>query len=136
MKIALNIEYFSPSKGGGETYAAGFAKALIEKGHEVHVFADSWEEVSPDITFHRVRAVRTSRLLRSWSFAKRSEEALREHEFDIVQGFGQVLYMDVYRPGGGVHRQWFKHDLQAIDCSVSRAAKSKSGSSSRSATPT
>ena len=35
MKIALNIEYFCPSKGGGETYAANFAKALVEKGHKV-----------------------------------------------------------------------------------------------------
>lgn len=123
MKIALNIEYFCPSKGGGETYAANFAKALVEKGHDVHVFADSWEEVDPNITIHRVPAMKASRLLRSWSFAGRSQKALKEHEFDIIQGFGQVLYMDVYRPGGGVHKQWFKLDLAAIESPWRRAVK-------------
>jgi len=123
MRIALNIEYFCPSKGGGETYAANFARALIERGHEVHVFADSWEEVSSEITFHRVSAARVSKTFRTWSFAKRCERALKEHDFDIIQGFGQVLYMDVYRPGGGVHRQWFELDLEAIESPLARMTK-------------
>ncbi|MEW6359768.1 MAG: glycosyltransferase family 4 protein [Planctomycetota bacterium] len=123
MKIALNIEYFSPSKGGGETYAANFAAALLQKGHEVHVFADSWEEVHPDIVFHRVPSAGLGGLFREWRFAARSARALKEHDFDIIQGFGKVLYMDVYRPGGGVHKQWFHHDLQAIDSAGARALK-------------
>lgn len=123
MKIALNIEYFCPSKGGGETYAANFARALVADGHEVHVFADEWEEGGKGIAFHRVSAVRAPRWLREWSFVTRSERALREHKFDIIQGFGKGLYMDVYRPGGGVHRQWFRQDLEAIDHPIARAAK-------------
>ncbi|NOZ20279.1 MAG: glycosyltransferase family 4 protein [Planctomycetes bacterium] len=123
MKVALNIEYFCPSKGGGQTYAANFARALVAKGHEVHVFACEAEDIGPEITFHRLRALRGLRALRDWSFVKASTLALQEQEFDIIQAFGLSLCMDVYRAGGGVHRKWFRMDLDAVSGEIRRAAK-------------
>ena len=35
MKIAINIEHFSASKGGAERYASELAKALADKEHDV-----------------------------------------------------------------------------------------------------
>jgi len=127
MKVALNIEYFSPHKGGGESYADNFARELVRRGHEVHVFASVFEDVfgkaGSGITFHQVPSIKAVKPLREISFALASARMLKQAHFDIIQGFGRCLYMDVYRPGGGVHREWFKQDLAAIENPLVRTCK-------------
>jgi len=120
MKIALNIEYFRPKRGGGESYAANLARGLIERGHEVHVFASHWESDIPGITYHRVLSSKALGPFRELAFAVSSAMALRGGEFDIIQGFGKSTYMDVYRPGGGVHRVWMEQDLESVDSPAAR----------------
>ena len=44
MKIAISSAHFSEEKGGAERYAIGLAKALAEKGHDVHILAYTWYE--------------------------------------------------------------------------------------------
>lgn len=112
MKIALTIEHFEPQRGGGETYCRNFARMLLKEGHEVHIFAVTHDEAEKGFIFHRV-PLPPRRLWRRYFFAVRAEKLVRQEDFDIVHGFGKSIYMDVFRPGGGVHRAWMAHNLRA-----------------------
>ncbi len=113
MKTALTIEYFDPAKGGGETYVRNFGRALLAAGHEVHEITNEWNVAENDLVFHRV-PTRPMKLLRRWTFARRTAKMLQGESFDIIHGFGKSVYMDVFRPGGGVHRAWLEQELKAV----------------------
>lgn len=118
MKIALVIDNFSPVKGGGESYAVHFAKELVQHGHEVHIFTRFWDTpFSPRLlAFHRVPTFKGSELFRVLSFGYYCQRLLKEHSFDIIQGFGKgCWHMDVYRPGGGVHRAYLQQNLLSME---------------------
>jgi UDP-glucose:(heptosyl)LPS alpha-1,3-glucosyltransferase len=114
MKIALSIEHFEPRRGGGETYCRNFARMLMDRGHEVHVFAFTWDENEKGPVYHRLPTP-PMKMFRRYAFAMRARERLEREEFDIIHGFGKSIYMDVFRPGGGVHRAWMEHEIRATD---------------------
>lgn len=120
MKIALNIESFSASKGGGEGYANNFALQLVRNGHEVHVFSSLLKGHPAYITPHNVKIIRFPRFLRVLSFPYRSEKMLSKNTFDIIMGFGGTWFADIYRPGGGTERGWFIQNLDSINNSFLR----------------
>jgi UDP-glucose:(heptosyl)LPS alpha-1,3-glucosyltransferase len=116
MKIALVIDNFSPTKGGGEGYAAHFAQLLMEHGHEVHIFTRSGGNVIPPLILHSVPSIRGSELVQVLSFGYYSRKMLQRASFDIIQGFGKSSwYMDVFRPGGGVHRAYLQQNFLSMD---------------------
>jgi len=119
MKVALTIEFFDPAKGGGETYARNFARALVRAGHEVHVYANAFGPPEPGFAYHPV-ATTPLKWCRRYAFATRVARLLRGTDYDIIHGFGKSVYMDVYRPGGGVHRAWMDHELRAVGPGPSR----------------
>lgn len=115
MKIALSIENFSVSKGGGEGYANNLAQQLIKNGHEVHVFSNSFDGQSEYIVPHKVLIMRSLKTLRILSFAINSKRLLTRNNFDLIIGFGGTWPIDVYRPGGGTEMGWFLQNLNSID---------------------
>lgn len=115
MKIALNIENFSASKGGGEGYANNFAHQLFKNGHEVHVFSGLLNGHPEYTSPHKVEIVKYPKFMRVISFPYRSEKLLRSAEFDIIIGFGGTWFADIYRPGGGTESGWFIQNLKSID---------------------
>ncbi len=119
MKIALTIEHFEPGRGGGETYARNFARLLLKEGHEVHVFALSWDRSEKGPIFHQIPPP-PMRLWRRYFFATRARNLVSEGRFDIIHGFGKSICMDVFRPGGGVHRAWMAHELRATTGGLAR----------------
>ena len=121
MRIALTIEYFDPSKGGGETYVRNFAHGLVEAGHEVHIFTNEWDPSLKSFIFHRVPRT-PMKLFRLYAFARRAAAMVQEEQppFDIVHGFGKSVYMDVFRPGGGAHRMWMQQELKAVGPGLKR----------------
>ena len=121
MKIALTIEHFEPARGGGETYCRNFARMLLDRGHQVHVFAFSHDESEKGFIFHRI-PLPSGGVLRRYFFALRAEKLVRCETFDIIHGFGKSIHMDVFRPGGGVHRAWMAHSLRAAGGSLPRLA--------------
>ena len=123
MKIALTIEGFSPARGGGEGYAVNLARQLARQGHQVHVFAHTGGPGDLPLTFHRVPMSKGSEVLRTLTFSRNCRQQIRKHNFDIVQGFGKTWEMDVFRPGGGVHRAWRQQDLKSIEPAVYRLFK-------------
>ena len=122
MRIALNIYKFLPSKGGGERYLASLANQLIERGHEVHIFANEWENHNL-IHFHTIPVIRYPKFLKEISFVINSQRRLAENNFDIVQVVGRALGMNVFNPHCGVEKAWLKQDFLSISCPGYRLLK-------------
>jgi len=104
-KIALAIENFSKHKGGAESYAVSLASTLTENGWETHLFGKNWDGEPRAAIFHRIKI---PKLLPSWAkmilFALKHKKMAKSQAFDVILGFGNTIYMNVYQSHGGVHR--------------------------------
>ena len=94
--------------GGAERYLDGLIRELIARGHEVHVFANSWQSGTEGFTFHRVPMVRGSSFLKALSFAANSKRVVAGFRCDRVFSMERTLKQDVYRAGDGCHREWLR----------------------------
>ena len=61
LDIALVVEHFVPSRGGGERYVADLAVGLADRGHRVTVYAAEHEPVDDRLTRRTVPAPRRRR---------------------------------------------------------------------------
>ncbi len=112
MKIALVRQSYH-KYGGAERYVSYLAEGLLERGHEVHVFARKWDPHVPEgIIFHRVSTLKGPSFLKVLSFASNVKRLLQRERFDIINSFDRTLYQDIYRAGDGVHREWRKRLLE------------------------
>ncbi len=104
MHLALNFQRVDPARGGAETYVADLCRNLVQAGHRVDLYAESWAEgaLPPQVNTIPVRAPGNSRLVRLLSFARNSEKALRQASHDCSIGFVNTWYHDVIIPQGGV----------------------------------
>jgi len=104
-KIALAIENFSKHKGGAESYAVSLASTLAENGWETHLFGKNWDGEPRAAIFHRIKI---PKLLPAWAkmilFALKHKKMVKSQRFDVILGFGNTIYMNVYQSHGGVHR--------------------------------
>jgi len=107
MRIALIRQRYTGS-GGAERYVAQLATGLAAAGHEVHVFAHRWSDVSPGITVHHVPMARAPAFLRVISFAWAAHRMTRRGGYDVVHSFDRTLSPDVYRAGDGCHQAWLE----------------------------
>ncbi|HUR39381.1 MAG TPA: glycosyltransferase family 4 protein [Planctomycetota bacterium] len=101
MKVAIVIEKFSPA-GGAERQCAYLAKGLIQRGHEVHLFARTIAP-TPGIIPHKVPPEGP---LMSQTFAHQVRKLLMAEKFDIIHSFSRTDYQDILRLGGGTHREY------------------------------
>ncbi len=104
MKLALIRRRFAAT-GGAELYLQRLLEALVGGGHEVHLFAEAWEQPPKGVQFHTVE-VNGSRASRPLTFARRVDEMLAASKFDCVFSLERTLKQDVYRAGDGLHREW------------------------------
>ena len=104
MKIALIRKEYTLSWGGAESYIVHLSTQLCDMGHEVHVFANSWDSSSdPRITFHQIPILTFCSPVKNLTFALNTKRLLKEETFDIVSGFSQIYPQDIYRMGDGLH---------------------------------
>ena len=109
MKIALIRKEYTLSWGGAEIYVVNLSRQLVEMGHEVHIFANTFELPSePGITFHKVPMLAFFSPLKNLTFALNTKRLLRKENFDIVNGFSQVYHQDIYRMGDGLHLHFLR----------------------------
>ena len=107
MKIGVIRQRYT-AIGGAERYLDGLIRELIRRGHEVHVFANSWQSGTEGFTFHRVPMVRGSSFLKALSFATSSRRVVARTHCDRVFSMERTLKQDVYRAGDGCHREWLR----------------------------
>ena len=109
MKVALIRKEYTLSWGGAESYVVHLSRYLAERGHTVHVFANTWDLPSdPRITFHQVPMLAFYSPLKNLTFAFATKRLLKKEQFDIVNGFSQAYPQDIYRMGDGLHRHLLK----------------------------
>jgi UDP-glucose:(heptosyl)LPS alpha-1,3-glucosyltransferase len=101
MKVALVIEKFSPA-GGAERQCVNLARILLQRGHEVHVFA---RQIADGVGYvaHKVPV---DGMFRHMSFDMQSRKLLEKESFDIIHSFTRTAYQDILRLGGGTHREY------------------------------
>ncbi|MDO9528148.1 MAG: glycosyltransferase family 4 protein, partial [Syntrophales bacterium] len=123
-KIALAMEKFSRYAGGAESYAVSLATSLIENGWEVHLFGETWDGEPSGAIFHKITIPKH---LPSWAkmlmFAFRHRKMVTLYQFDVVLGFGNTIYMNVYQTHGGVHRLSTKRKVYSEKSKIKRAIK-------------
>jgi UDP-glucose:(heptosyl)LPS alpha-1,3-glucosyltransferase len=102
--VAFAMEKFSRYAGGAESYAVFLATFLAENGWEVHLFGETWDGEPPLGVFHKITIPKyLPAWLRIVLFALRHKRAVKNKDFDVIVGFGNTLYMNVYQSHGGVH---------------------------------
>lgn len=103
--IALALEKFKRHSGGAESYALSLAETLIQRGWEVHLYAQEWDGFPEKAIFHRIPIIQ---YLPSWAqmlyFALMHKRMVQRENLDVVVGFGNTIFMNVYQSHGGVHR--------------------------------
>jgi UDP-glucose:(heptosyl)LPS alpha-1,3-glucosyltransferase len=106
MHLALNFQRVDPARGGAETYVADLCRYLIAAGQRVDLYAESWAEgcVPAEVNAITVKVTGRSKIERIASFAKNSEEALRQAHHDCSIGFINTYAHDVIIPQGGVQQ--------------------------------
>lgn len=101
MKIALVCKKYTLKKGGLERYTVLLSRELYRLGHDVHIFANTWEE-EPGMTFHHVPMLRTSPG-KNLSFAFFSNRILSEMRFSVIQSMERIFYQDIFRVSDGIN---------------------------------
>jgi UDP-glucose:(heptosyl)LPS alpha-1,3-glucosyltransferase len=111
VKIGLVLERFDPSRGGAENWTWQFARALVARGHEVHVVAFDFYPGTEDdgVVAHRLEMPR-SRIDR----AALIEARLPALNFDIVHDMGIGWAADIIEPHAGSTRALWEHNLMRI----------------------
>jgi UDP-glucose:(heptosyl)LPS alpha-1,3-glucosyltransferase len=109
LKIAVVVRVYSSTGGGLERHAIAVVEGLIRRGHEVHLYAQRWEEPEhPHLHYHRVPVVWKPSWLRALMFHRGVNRCLKGTHFDIVLGMGVVMFspQHVYGLDGGLMAEW------------------------------
>jgi len=115
IRFATAILDFSRKKGGAEGYLVDLCKRMADEENEVHVYAERWDGEDRRIHFHRIKTLPFPKSLRLFSFAMKATKEIRDGNFDISFGVGNILRANVLQPHGGVHWAWFWRSLRAYD---------------------
>lgn len=102
MKVALVCKKYSLKEGGLERYTYFLSRELIRAGHEVHIFANTWQK-EPGVIIHRIPMVRLSSPAKNLSFAFFANRALSEIKFDIIHSMERIFYQDIFRVSDGIN---------------------------------
>ena len=106
MKIAVLIRNYKKSSGGAERYCVELTEKLAIN-HEVHVYAQQFEERSKLITFHRIsKFFERPRFLNQLLFSWLTKRATAK-KFDVVHSHELVTHADIYT----IHVPCFKSIL-------------------------
>lgn len=111
MKVALVLDRFSPTRGGLEQWATGFAAWLLRHGHEVHAVAFAFDDVAvpPGLVLHSLPRP-AGRVARARVLGAR----LRDLGADLVHDFGVGWSYDLLHVHAGSRRTVLRQSLRAL----------------------
>lgn len=107
MRIGL-IHQRYVSFGGAERYMDALVSGLISLGHEVHIFANRWDDRVQErgVVLHRIPMLPGASWLKLPSFAWNCARIVRYTRCDMVVSLERTWCQDVYRAAGGCHKAW------------------------------
>jgi len=88
--------------GGLENYTVRLSDALIGLGHEVHVFANTWDYPSMT-TLHRISMIKYSSPLKNLSFAYFASKLVDINRFHVVHSMERIFRQDIFRASDGIN---------------------------------
>ncbi len=103
MKLAYVIYKYEETGGGVERYVYNLVDQMLQRGHELHLFAARATDVQERILVHPVPVNTLCAPTRILTFARNTAQMLREESYDVIHGFSRTVNQDVYRIGGGSH---------------------------------
>lgn len=108
--LALVQPKYRPD-GGAEQILSRILTALQGEDMQITVVSRNWQ--AADLTNDARELLKcdpfyVGRLWREWSFARAACRALRDLDTDLVQAQVRIPCCDIYRAGGGVHREWLR----------------------------
>lgn len=106
MKLALIRRQFA-SVGGAELYLQRLLGALVQAGHDIHLYTERWEGAAEGVRVHEV-PVKARRAVRPVLFAETVARMLQDRDYDLVFSLERTVRQDVYRAGDGVHAVWLE----------------------------
>jgi UDP-glucose:(heptosyl)LPS alpha-1,3-glucosyltransferase len=120
LRIAIIVERFAPGAGGVENVAWQVAHELARTGEDVTVLTRNAEAndaepetgrvdfALPRVTVQSLRVSRAWQPLRVVAFSRATANAARQGAFDVVHSFSRTRHQDLYRTGGGSHRDYMR----------------------------
>ncbi|MFA6568514.1 MAG: glycosyltransferase family 4 protein [Victivallales bacterium] len=111
MKIAILRKDYNTRGGGAEVYAANMCSALVQRGHEVTVFSETFvNETNKAVRHVKVKRSLLSGFSRTSSFHRKVQRVLKKHKdgFDLVFALSRTWPSDVYRITESLHAEWMK----------------------------
>jgi UDP-glucose:(heptosyl)LPS alpha-1,3-glucosyltransferase len=110
MKIALIRRRYAET-GGAELYLERLLSSLLQQGHDLHLFSESWDRCQDGVKFCHIPTY-GSKESKVVAFANAVKEKLSEQVFDVIFSLERTLFQDVYRAGDGLHRVWMQRRRQ------------------------
>src|SRR5665647_1703341 len=106
MRLALNFRRIDPTRGGAETYVVDLCRRLIDAGHHVDLYAESWnsESLPEEVRCVAVAAPGRTKIGQIWNFARNSAAILEKKSYDCTVGLINTWAHDVIIPQGGTHQ--------------------------------
>ena len=107
MRVALIVERFAATGGGGERVAWNVARELVRAGDDVHVLCRRGDD-APGLTVERLATPNFWQPLRVRAFDRNVRRALGRGNFDVVHSFSRTLTQDIFHAGGGSHADYMQ----------------------------
>lgn len=108
LSIGIVVERFH-SQGGVERRTFELVNNLVNAGHDVHVYANSWvRDCSFDVTFHHIPMLKLTRALKPWSFAWFASQLTSRSSHDLIHTQSRVFSYDLATLGVGCHRAYLE----------------------------
>jgi len=109
LRLGIVISAYN-RRGGLERVAVEYARGLVARGHEVVVFAQTWEVQDEDraVRFVRVGGLRSQIALRAATFPFAAARAVARVDLDNIVSFGSVLSRPCVVRLPGAHRSWWE----------------------------
>ena len=96
------------SSGGAEAYLKRLAAGVVEKGHQVRLYA-SKEWPPEEWNFGSINRLAAGS---ATAFADEMEKLALRSECDVLMSLERIWRCDIYRAGDGVHRAWLERRSQ------------------------
>jgi UDP-glucose:(heptosyl)LPS alpha-1,3-glucosyltransferase len=111
MKIGIVIRRLN-TRGGTERRTSELIKGLLAAGHEIHLFAESWEEdLARELHCHKIYSFKLTRWLKVLSFAASAADAVKKWPLDLIHSQARTYADDLATLGGGCHADYLDHLL-------------------------
>ena len=108
MRIALAHKRLD-LRGGTERVFYRTALGLRDRGHDVHLFCQTFRTPAPaGVLAHRVPGLSWPRTVRLFTFNILAPLTIRHFDCDVVMSFDRLIKQDLFRSGGGPHKTFIE----------------------------